>query len=378
LFFQTNETEGDSCLNSNGTSNTSDLCNDDIFYGIGNITEHGHSEGLVFFTYFTPIIFIVGFVGNVLSLMVFVTKNMRKLSASVYLAALSTSDILALVFFVLIEWIKRGLREEFGNHIAIFLEANGVCQIIIFLTYVSRFLSTWLVACFTLERYIGICHPLKRRDICDINSSKKIVMATILISIFVSAFRPWLNEVRHIGPNKIPWCIRQPEYVTLSFIYDCIFAVCITFLPFFIITTLNILIIRTLIKRNKRQKKCNVITEESIIRFEFTVILITISFCFIAFNTPYAVVWFQHFLQIRSNNVSLVSRLEISQNMYFFTKTIFFMNYCINFFLYSMTGAYFRKELKVLFTYGRKIHESYHRCSVQNSHQSTSTPNSVV
>lgn len=166
--------------------------------------------------------------------------------------------------------------------------------------------------------------------------------------------------------------------MTLSFIYDCIFAVCITVLPFFIITTLNILIIRTLIRRNKRQKKCNVITEESIIRFEFTVILITISFCFIAFNTPYAVVWFQHSLQIRSNNVSLVSRLEISQNMYFFTKTIFFMNYCINFFLYSMTGAYFRKELKALFTYGRKIHESYHRCSVQNSHQSTSTPNSVV
>lgn len=384
LSFQGNDTQIDPCSKFNSTNSTNSTqvpCNYDNFllsFGtLNNSTEISH-VGLVFFTYLTPIIFIVGIVGNVLSLMVFVTKNMRKLSASVYLAALSTADLLALIFFVLIEWVKRGLREEFRSNIAEFLDVNGICQLTMFLSYASRFLSTWLVASFTLERYIGICHPLKRRDICDINSSKKIVAILVLISICISSIRPWLNEVRHIGPDRTPWCLPKKDLVTISFIYDCVFAVCITFLPFLVITTLNILIIRTLIKRNRRHRKCNFITEESIIRFEFTVILITISICFIAFNSPYAVVWFKQFHQTRTKTFSSGSKVDTLQNILFFTKTTYFLNYCINFFLYSVTGAYFRKELKAMFTYRRKVKENYQRCSVQNSHHSSTTPNSWI
>jgi hypothetical protein len=52
--------------------------------------------GLDFFTYVTPVILAVGITGNAISLLVFLTNNMRKLSASVYLAALSTADLMAL------------------------------------------------------------------------------------------------------------------------------------------------------------------------------------------------------------------------------------------------------------------------------------------
>ena len=61
----------------------------------------------VFFTYFTPVIFIVGIIGNTISLIVFLSKNMRKLSASMYLVALAISDIMSLMFYVFPEWIKR-------------------------------------------------------------------------------------------------------------------------------------------------------------------------------------------------------------------------------------------------------------------------------
>lgn len=78
--------------------------------------RHGSSEtlplleaGRKFYAYFTPVILLIGFVGNSLSLNVFISKNMRSLSASTYLAALSTSDLLTLVFFVTIDWLRRGL-----------------------------------------------------------------------------------------------------------------------------------------------------------------------------------------------------------------------------------------------------------------------------
>ncbi|XP_063418150.1 FMRFamide receptor-like [Mytilus trossulus] len=329
------------------------------------------SIGSDVFTYVTPVIFAVGITGNAISLLVFLTKNMRKLSASVYLAALSTADIMALIFYVLVEWIKKGIPVGSGQVTAPFLESNGVCQIILFMSYSFRFLSAWLVACFTLERYVGVCHPLKRKDVCNLRSSKRIVFFTVIISFVIASIRPWLSEVLDVGPNNVPSCTRRPEHKNLSFIYDCIFVVCITFLPFLVITILNTLIIRKLIIRNKRHRQVKIITEESIIRLEFTIILITISFCFIAFNTPYAIIWFKHSLQMSSMQMVDSVFVPTNQNLLIFTKTIFFMNYCINFFLYSITGAYFREELKMLFTYRSKVYQNFHKCPLPNSPGST-------
>jgi hypothetical protein len=54
-------------------------------------------------------------------------------------------------------------------------------------------------------RYVGVCHPLKRKDVCNLRSSKRIVFFAVIASFLVSAFRPWLNEVHYIGPNNVPW-----------------------------------------------------------------------------------------------------------------------------------------------------------------------------
>ena len=43
------------------------------------------------------------------------------------------------------------------------LNSAGVCQVLFYLSYVSRFLSAWFIVTFTVERYIGVCHPLKRK-----------------------------------------------------------------------------------------------------------------------------------------------------------------------------------------------------------------------
>ena len=85
--------------------------------------------GRSFYAYFTPVILLIGFVGNSLSLNVFISKNMRSLSASTYLAALSTSDLLTLVFYVTIEWLRKGLvylKPEIRMH---FIDINGELMI---------------------------------------------------------------------------------------------------------------------------------------------------------------------------------------------------------------------------------------------------------
>ena len=84
--------------------------------------------------YLVPVIISVGLLGNTLSFMVFVFTNLKTLSSSVYLAALSISDsgFLICVFF---SWV-------INMDVRIYHE-QGWCQTFVYLTYVFSFLSVW-------------------------------------------------------------------------------------------------------------------------------------------------------------------------------------------------------------------------------------------
>ncbi|XP_052762219.1 thyrotropin-releasing hormone receptor-like [Mya arenaria] len=316
-----------------------------------------------FFTYFTPIIFAIGVVGNIISLIVFLSKNMRKLSASMYLAALSTSDLLALLFYVLPEWLKHGFSLVPGHQQALFLQQNGTCQGLLYLQYIARFLCSWFVVFFTIERFIGVCFPLRRKDICDPKSASRVILGAIVVASSGCVFKPILSGT-FIAKNGDPVCTSNRDHQYLSFILDSIFGVTITFIPFVLITILNLLIIRKLVLRNKRHRKIRIVTEESIIRLEFTFILLAISICFVSLNLPYFAVWCKRYWKIKQ--------------ILYITRTIFYINYCINFFLYSVTGAYFRKELRHLFlnrgrnSYSYRYPRHYSAYLTRSSSQNTS------
>jgi len=108
-----------------------------------------YRTGRLVYVYLTPIVLIIGILGNSLSLNVFLSKNMRGMSASAYLAALSASDLSTLIFYVTVEWLRRGIVYIYPETQMAFLEYNGFCQILMYLSYVSRFLSSWLVVAFT-------------------------------------------------------------------------------------------------------------------------------------------------------------------------------------------------------------------------------------
>ncbi|XP_076456358.1 cysteinyl leukotriene receptor 2-like [Babylonia areolata] len=338
--------------------------------------------GRLFYAWFTPLVFLVGVVGNSLSLCVFLSRNMRSLSASTYLAALSTADLTALVFYVLVEWLIRGLPAllhgpggppggdggEEGRGAGVMMAVQGTCQMVMYLHYVSRFLSAWLVVAFTVERYIGVCHPLRRRDICTISTTRRLVLGLVIASFLLNVFKPLLSQVQHI-PGWGSMCTAHPNHRRLSFVLDSLYAVMITFVPFVVITIFNLLIIRKLLRHNRTRKQVRVVTEESVIRLEFTLILLAVSFCFVALNVPYFSTWLQLFLTSRYVSFSSFSRptdLDYFRGVAFVTRAIFYVNYCINFFLYSITGAYFRRELRMLFVLRQqkyKYGSTYTRCT---------------
>ncbi|KAL8586556.1 hypothetical protein ACOMHN_053909 [Nucella lapillus] len=383
---------------------------------------------LAFYTWSVPVVLCVGVLGNTLSLRVFLSPNMRKLSASTYLAALSTSDILALLFYVLMEWLRVFLLPNMRKlsastylaalstwdilallfHVLMerlrwgvpqfrndhqqpaFLNTTGVCHVLVYFSYVTRFLSAWLIVVFTMERYIGVCHPLKRKDMCGCrHSAPKILGGLLTVAMLLMLFKPILTSSRQFqtANSQMERCLPDPDHRLLSFVLDTVYGLSITLLPFLLISILNALIIRKLLTRNRRHKKCQVVTEESIIRMEFTVILLVVSFVFIVLNLPYCILWCQRFFlanqdihQLLRDNDYTGDRFDHYEGALMITRVIFYVNYCVNFFLYSVTGAYFRKELKILVFYRAARHAEYFSCSRHHgdSNSSPTTPQSWV
>ncbi|KAH3691479.1 probable G-protein coupled receptor B0563.6 [Dreissena polymorpha] len=331
------------------------MFHDNLLAGIPPFTPSPEHR---FFTYVTPVIAIFGVVGNSVSLMVFLTKIMRKLSASMYLIALAISDILSLVFYVLPEWLKHGepLLSEYSW--PPLLQQNGVCKSVLYLQYIARFLSSWFVVFFTIERFIGVCFPLHRKDLCNPQSATKVILGAVIVASAGCVFKPVLSGSYPTISGALI-CTSDKDHHYLSFILDSIFGVTITFIPFILITVFNVFIIRKLVLRKKRSRKIRVATTESIIRLEFTFILLVMSICFVALNLPHFAVWCKRYWKIRQMfNMHLMSPTTLQNhddhigdldNTLHVTRTIFYTNYSINFFLYSVTGAYFRKELKHLF-----------------------------
>ena len=91
----------------------------------------------------------------------------------------------------------------------------------------------------------------------------------------------------------------------------------------------------------------------SIVKLEFTCLLLVVSTCFIALNLPYFITWCLT-ISKRIHVVMFATGSHASSSAHlrgtlYISKTIFSFNYCINFFLYSLTGVNFRRQLRSVF-----------------------------
>ena len=361
----------------NHSSSTNCTAYAPIFYDFDGFIFESSKSGILstgkdFFAYFTPVILLIGILGNILSLAVFTRKNMWKLSASTYLAALSMSDMCSLVFYVLIEWMRRGLVHIHPDAKLAFLDVTGICEVTLYLSYVSRCMSSWIVVAFTVERFNGVCYPLKMMK----RSSTKILLCMLACTSVFVLYKPILSGEYTIRGRTS--CTANPDRSLVSFILDSSFAFIISLVPFLIITTLNVFIVRKLLLRNIRENE--IVTKDTQIRLEFTIILFAISFFFVSFNLPYFIVWCRNFLNshyiARSTVTDSMMELDVDywHGILFLTRTIFYMNYCVNFFLYSITGSSFRRELAILL----RMRKRKRRVFKSGRHSFTSTRHSSV
>lgn len=306
-----------------------------------------HDIGKSFYAFMTPIIIITGLIGNMISLKVFTSKVMSRLSSSLYLVALSASDVIVLMTYIFLDWLNHGLPRWPGNNRLALVNTPGFCQAFLFVSYMFRFLSAWLIVIFAFERYLSVCKPQHRKKLCTRNFAKKLIIAMVIFAALVCLYKPILSEVNDDQEEKV--CTRNRKFDHINFILDSFYGIVITAVPSIMILFLNLPILKRLIHFDRGHKRSKLILKENKIRLEFTVILLAISTCFICLNLPYFVTWCQQFHQ--SLHPTDPTEAERISGQLYLTKTIFYVNYSVNFVIYSMTGAYYRREIKSMFRY---------------------------
>ena len=306
--------------------------------------------------YFMPMIIFIGLIGNSIAMIVFLGTYLRRLSLSIYLAALSISDTIFLLcmFIIWLEYVQVPL-----------FHTVGICQIVVYTSYTSGFLSVWFVVSFSVERFIAIWIPLRKPDMC---TTKRAKMVVIGLSVF--AMLAYSCSLRTVGlkvivnnSREFVLCTPLNEYNNIHQILLFSDTVITMFIPFLAILFLNTTIAyriwffskerwsieatETYLLRNTRPpvsitNLCNVA------QIKVTKMLLIVSTVFLVVNLPSYIVRIQVFL---TSFIEVNYTTPIRQYLFLHvSQMIYYIGFSINFFLYSYCSDRFRKAMARFFS----------------------------
>lgn len=319
--------------------------------------------------YGTAMTVACGLLFNLLAFLVLVSPRMQRQTTNTYLAVLAVYDGCVLVFNFMIG-VLRGQNQEPINKA--FQENEWLCLLHSVVVELFNLLSVWMIVCFTVERCIAVFLPLKASTLITKKKTKGTVFGITLFLLAFSLHKLFVSGFEGDSVFGYKACkTNRKTYPEAIFFYVAFN----TALPTTLIIVLNSMIIykvnqsqrlrktmtRYGAKTNKGEKKT---TERQAKRdSKVTKTLLVISSAYIILVLPLGIT---QMVELYWNNArkELPSADDPQQQMLYivFMKRkhllkwirafLFFfyqLNFAINFFLYILSTAKFRSELRSMF-----------------------------
>ncbi len=299
--------------------------------------------------YITPIWYIIGIFGNVLSAKIWMEKRMRtNNSSAVYLATLALSDMSFLVLHTLQE-LKYAWDVET-------LAYPGICEGYFLLVMVMQYLSPILVLGFTIERWIAVCHPFKKEKYCTTGRALKVVVCLVLIAISLCTMQAYLWTYNHKTQICTVRADAQIGKASLFIVWTWITEMLIFLIVPLVILLFNILVICEVRKLSKSGQTFipGQVKSSGHASRATTVMLLSVSFYVIFTTLPSSLVYSIHSqfpegnlyhtdFQILQDPTWTKYRVYLTGRK--IVEEICLSHYACNFFLYMITGVHFRKAV---------------------------------
>ena len=307
---------------------------------------------------------LIGLVGNALSIVVFSSGEMRKVSSNTYLLMLAISDSMYLlsVFFTKILTTLRCMF--FHNTEAdIFNRSVFFCKFLQYLLDLFSDYSTCLILAFTVERFVAVYLPMKFKEICTVKRARlSCLVILFIVAVFIAPYHI-LFIGRYHNYNVCTVLMEHESKFTILYMVE---ALVFRIIPVIVIAVLNVFIIvkvsRVTRDRKRRasskttcannNKKNRAKKEDK--SLQLTIMLILVSTSYVLLYIPVLVHFVLYKLQ-RSKIILTMSQdaMLIAQN---YTRVLYVSGFAINFFLYTMSGRVFREQLEMILCDYNKNH----------------------
>lgn len=290
--------------------------------------------------YAVPLLSAFGLVGNVLMFLIMQRGQQRRSPVSVYMSALAVTDCLVLIFDFLNNWFKVQLKLYVLRH------STEFCRFYRFIFNVCYTYSAWLVTALAVERFIVIWFPLKAKSLC---SYKKAMWTILGLAICILAFCVYNVWGWHL--NESGQCSVVPEMSHfLNNIAPWLSAAFYAYIPVIILIICTAGIVLQIWKaRSKRMAMSEGNTNvqsgkmnDEVLRVTISVVTIVIAFLILSvpLTAFYIIVFATGEFLDPTPTTELVEAIVLALGL---------SNHSVNFFLYVMTSANFRLQLKLLF-----------------------------
>lgn len=328
----------------NGTLNVNDiLCHFGQGCDFNDITVSRKWKTDEIILYTAPVIFLIGVVGHLMSLLI-LPYFARKESSFVYLLFLSIVDLLVLHVGLLVRWLNEVLRMDILSY------SNYTCKTLTFLGFVFSDTSVWLLVVVTFERFLMLCHPFQATLICKVGRSLKIILLVVLVMAVINSHVFWTLKIVINNETNQQRCDSTSENSALIYqIWPLIDALIYFILPFISTCVLNYKIIQRIRRIRNRSHLVNtcrflntkIAQKAPKVERKLTITMVILSLTFVVTTLPMLAYLCVTVVLNSLSNQPMFSQ-ERYQHFRSFAEIFMYCNHAINFYLYIATSKRLR------------------------------------
>lgn len=304
--------------------------------------------------YCMPVICSFGIIGNTLSAITFFRNPLRKTSCNIYLGVRCISDNGFLLSLLLI-WISGVFDLRLSS-------VTGVCQAVVFLTYICGCVSIWLVVFVTGETYIRICHPFFMKSVCA-KRPARILTATLCICSFgIYNFPLWISNADCSHSRKY-FELTQALVYTDTLLTLVIPSILITILMFGIFFGL----IQAYRRRQSRNRSPGTKTRQkrdSLPAAKVTKMLLIVSLIYFILNIPSHIIRLE--ILINSFIKGQVQSSDVERALQTSFQLLYYISFSVSIIIYLKFGRNFRNTFRKTFCKVQKTGNKDNLCEAIN------------
>ncbi len=336
------------------------------------MSHSSHMVEDIFEQWISPVIFVFGTLGNVL-IMVIIGRTFKDTDTNLFVWIVALADLMVLMLSLLPRWLK-------ATDIWDLFELDPwLCKILKFSSYMSMDFAIWVVVCFTLERFVAICFPFKKKILCQVGQVQVYCSVLFCMAVVKNISVFWTRGKEYVEINSTYVLIsncgitseENEKFVKL--IRPWIVLVVSNIIPLVIFLFCNSMVIWTLRKRKSRSwslkstdgdHRNNDIYNQNIVKnldriyFQVTMMCQAVSLAFIICVIPSVVLLIGEPYWGTSQNYSIAKSIN---------NQLVYVNHSINLYVYLAIGGRFRTEtVRIL-----SCNHGFHRESVSMVTSST-------